>query len=167
MARKKSITKRRRLLFLDKLESTGSVTQAAVAGEISRRAWYDLRDRDPDFWQLWDDAEALFMDKVEAEAIRRGVFGVNEEKPYTHFDPNGDKRTAFHTVNHKSDRLIELCLKSRHPSYKPVKAIEVTTPDGSMTPTAGAANAPDYGALSDEELETLTMLQRKARAGGD
>jgi len=161
MARKKSITKRRRVLFLDKLETSGSVTQAAIAGEISRRAWYDLRDRDPEFWQLWDDAEATFMDRVETEAIRRAVFGVNDEKPYVHIDSNGNKITQFHTVNVKSDRLIELCLKSRHPSYKPIKAIEVTTPDGSMTPTGKVA---DYSALSDEEIETLTMLQRKANA---
>jgi hypothetical protein len=162
MARKKSITKRRRVLFLDKLEISGSVTQAAIVGEISRRAWYDLRDRDPDFWQLWDDAEATFMDRVETEAIRRAVFGVNEEKPYTHIDEKGNKVTQFHTVNHKSDRLIELCLKSRHPSYKPVKAIEVTTPDGSMSPDKG--KVADYSALDDDEIETLTMLQRKANA---
>lgn len=151
------------MLFLEKLQTSGSVTQAAVAGEISRRAWYDLRDRDPDFFNLWDDAELTFMDRVETEAIRRGVFGVNEEKPYTHVNNDGTKQTQFHTINHKSDRLIELCLKSRHPSYKPVKAIEVTTPDGSMTPAGVVA---DYSALSDEELETLTMLQRKAHASG-
>ncbi|MCK5496027.1 MAG: hypothetical protein KAI80_06420 [Hyphomicrobiaceae bacterium] len=162
MARKKSITKRRRVLFLDKLEVSGSVTQAAVAGEISRRAWYDLRDRDADFWQLWDDAEAVFMDRVETEAVRRAVFGVNEEKPFTRISENGKKVTDFYTINHRSDRLIELCLKSRHPSYKPVKAIEVTTPDGSMAPARAAVA--DYSALSDEEIELLTMLQRKAHA---
>ena len=167
MARKKSITKRRRQLFLDKLETSGSVTQSAVAGEISRRAWYDLRDRDPAFYSLWEDADATFMDRVETEAIRRAVFGVNEDKPYTHIAENGRKVTEFHTVNHRSDRLIELCLKARHPSYRPVKAIELTTPDGSMAPVASAGIVVDYSALSDEEIELLTMLQRKAHAAGE
>ena len=164
MARKKSITKRRRSLFLAKLENTGSVTQAAVAGEIGRSSWYELRKRDPDFADLWDDSEANFMDKVEAEGIRRAVIGVDTRSPYVHQLANGDKETRFHTVNHKSDRLLELCLKSRHPLYKPVKAVEMTSPDGSMTPTVPGADAADYTKLTDEELETLVALQRKAHA---
>ena len=56
------------MLFLEKLQTSGSVTQAAVAGEITRRAWYDLRDRDPDVFNLWDDAELTCMDRVETEA---------------------------------------------------------------------------------------------------
>lgn len=158
MARKKAITKRRRGLFLDKLTSTGSVTKAAVAGEIGRRSWYDLRERDPAFGEVWDEAEMVFMDQVESEGIRRAVVGIEEDRPYTHYHKDGDKETLFHTVLRKSDRLLELCLKSRHPLYKPTTALELSSPDGSMSP---GLDGPDYGNLDDTELETLVLLQRK------
>lgn len=162
MPRKKKITKRRRGLFLEKLEATGSVTKAAVAGEMARRTWYDLRERDPEFADQWEEADARFMDQVEQEAIKRAVIGEDEEKPYVHVDKDGNKETQFHAVKVKSDRLLELCLKSRHPAYRPVKALEVTSPDRSMTPAAGA---PDYSNLDDDELQQLTHLQRKLHAG--
>ncbi len=158
MARKKSITKRRRALFLEKLKGTGSVTKSAVAGEIGRRSWYDLRDRDPGFHDEWDEAEAVFLDQIESEGIRRAVVGVDEDLPYTHYHKDGTKETLSRVVTRKSDRLLELCLKSRHPLYKPTKAIELSSPDGSMSP---GPDEPDYGNLTDPELETLVLLQRK------
>jgi hypothetical protein len=147
---------------MDALKATGSVVKASVAGEMARRTWYDLRERDPEFGDLWDDAVDAFMDQVESEGIRRAVVGIDEEAPYIHVHKNGDKETLFHTVTKKSDRLLELCLKSRHPLYKPTKALELTSPDRSMTPPT---DAPDYSNLDDDELQTLTHLQRKLHAG--
>jgi hypothetical protein len=161
VARKKSITKRRRVLFLDRLRVTGSVTKAAIHGEIGRGSWYELAERDADFKALWDDAETGFLDDCEAEALRRAIAGENEDKPYTSLKANGDKVTAFRTVNTKSDRLLELVLKSRHPNYKQTKALEITSPDGSMTPKPHVG-ALDYSGFSDDELVTFTELLRKA-----
>lgn len=156
------MTKRRRGLFLDRLKATGSVVKASISGEMARRTWYDLRDRDPEFGELWDDANDAFLDQCESESIRRAVVGVEEEKPYIHHHKNGDTETLFHTVTVKSDRLLELTLTRRHPLYKPVKAIEITSPDRSMTPPT---DGPDYSLLDDDELQALTRLQRKLHAG--
>lgn len=164
MARKKSITKRRRALFLNKLESSGSVTQASITGEIGRTSWYDLKKRDPDFAMGWDDAEATFMDKVETESIRRAVVGVDLQVPFIHISKNGDKETRFRTINTKSDRLLELCLKSRHPLYKVKTALEVSSPDGTMSPVP--TTLPDFSGLTNEEVRTITQLLRKAHAAG-
>lgn len=165
MARKKTITKRRRLLFLEKLRTTGSVVKSALEGQIGRSSWYDLRKRDPDFVALWDDAEAEFMDNVEAEAIKRGVFGVIRETPYVHVSPGTDgrpdkKETRFHEITIKSDRLLELCLTRRHPLYKTKTSLELTSPDGSMSPPASDI---DTDKLTNEELRQLVLLQRKLR----
>lgn len=162
MARRKSITKRRRLLFLDKLEGTGSVVKASIAGEIGRSSWYDLRERDEEFRQEWDDAEALYMDIVEGEAFRRGMIGDVEKKPFLRYDEDGKKYTDTYTVTTKSDRLLELCLKARHPAYKPVKALELSNPDGTMIPR-GTSDI-DWGNLTDDEVEQLVDLQRKLHA---
>ena len=159
MARKKSITNRRRALFLATLRETGAVTKAAKAGEINRSSWYDLAARDPDFLEEWDDAEAEYLDDVQAEAIDRGMNGVIKKLPYTEY--KGDtKKTKFYSITMKSDKLLELCLKSRHPLYKPTKAVEVTSPDGSLKP----GSHPELERLTDEELLTLAQIQRKLHA---
>lgn len=161
--RKKVATKRRRQLFLDTLIETGSVTQAAIAGELSRRTFYYLRDRDREFDQAWQDAEAVFLDKVEGEAIKRAVLGVDEDKPYTHLDKKGSKETRLRTVNTRSDRLLELILVSRHSCYRRSTAPEPPHPGDNP-----GLQAPqqDYKNLSDDELLTLVRLQRKANASG-
>lgn len=163
MARKKSITKRRRGLFLDKLRTSGSVVRASIAGEIGRSSWYDLKGKDTDFSGQWDDAEMEFLDKCEAESINRGVFGVVKTTPYTHIissikGQEDVKETRMHSVTHKSDRLLELTLKSRHPLYKPKPTTEQPSPPGGIAPTGASA---DLSNLTNTELEMLVIIQRK------
>ena len=164
MARKKKITRRRRLLFLAELLDTGAVTKAAKAGEIGRSSWYDLRERDPEFAALWHDADAEFMDTVEAVAFKRGIEGEDRELPY--IEISGDEReTKFYTINTKSDRLLELCLKSRHPLYKPTKKLEHEFPGGPPLPPP--SDQPAWENLTPDELEQLVILQRKLHAARD
>lgn len=163
MARKKTATKRRRALFLDRLRKTGSVTEAWKVGELERRAsWYELKERDAEFSEAWDTADREYMDGLESVSIKRAIVGEVENIPYTQLDGKGGKVTAFRAVTKKSDRLLELTLKSRHPLYKPSKAVEVTSPDGSMTPQANAVA--DFADFTDDELALYAELHRKAHA---
>ena len=162
MARRKTATKRRRGLFLDRLRQTGNVSEAAIAGELARGSWYELRAREPIFAQEWDDANMFYLDGLASVGVKRAVVGENEDVPYTHIDDKGNKVTRFRTINRKSDRLLELTLKARHPDYKPVRVLEQTSPDGSMTPPP--ANMPDLSALTDDELAAYTDLLRKISA---
>lgn len=150
-------------MFLEQLKLSGSVTASARAGEIGRSSWYDLRERDPEFKQEWEDSVDEFLDKVEAESIRRATIGVRKVTMYRHYEPDGTSQTREHVEMVKSDRLLELTLKARHPLYKPVKALELTSPDGSMTPAP--AEEIDTDNLTDEELQQLVDLQRKLRGG--
>ena len=164
MGRKRSITKPRRVKFLEVLLDTGAVTMAAKSTGIGRSSWYDLRNRDPEFAALWDDADAEFMDEVEAVAFKRGIDGETKKIPYT--DYNGDdKKTKFYKITTKSDKLLELCLKSRHPLYKPTKTLAHEFPDG--PPLQAPADQPDWDNLTPDELEQLVILQRKLHAARD
>lgn len=162
MGRKRKITKKRRAVFLVVLLKTGSVTKSAKATEIGRSSWYDLRERDKEFAALWDDSDAEFMDTVEAVAFKRGMKGENKRLPYVEVKDD-HKETKFYTVNTKSDRLLELCLKSRHPLYKPTKSIEF--PDG--PPVVPPSDLPTWDNLTPDELEQLVVLQRKLHAARD
>lgn len=160
MARKKTITARRRGLFLEELRETGNVSASAVAGEIGRTSWYDLRDRDEQFAEEWDDAEIAYLDWLADEAIDRGVNGVKEKRPYVHV--SGDrKETKFHTVTKKSDTLLLATLKARHPAFKAAAAADPEDP----TPTDPTKRTANYANLNDDELAILLALQRKAHGG--
>lgn len=146
------------------LRLSGSVTAAAKNGEIGRSSWYELAERDDEFKMQWDDNLQEFLDGVEAEAMRRATIGILKVSHYIEYgqaDGKETKQTKEHHEHLKSDRLIELILKARHPLYKPVKAVEVSSPDGSMSPTGGEDIDTDN--LTDEELRQLVRLQRKLR----
>ncbi len=150
-------------LFLDKLRQTGNVSAAAIAGEIGRSSWYDKRKADEQFAEAWDDAELEYLNGLEQVAIKRGVVGETEARPYTSYDKDGSKVTRFRDVVTKSDTCLLAVLKARHPAYKERKAVELSSPDGSMSPERD--RTADYANLSDEELRTLVELERKARGG--
>jgi hypothetical protein len=163
LARKKTITPRRRTLFLKELKGNGRVTSAAKKGEMNRSSFYDLAERDPDFKMEWDDALAEFLDLGEAEAWRRGIEGTDKSTPYVHVLKNDTRETRFHKVKEKSDRLLEFCLKNRHPHFKPTQILEHKT-DATLVPTAAQPNVDN---LTDDELKILVQLQRKLHEPAD
>jgi hypothetical protein len=61
--------------FLAALEQTGSVTEAAAAAQISRRAAYNARSDHPAFGKQWDEALDVSADALEDEARRRAFAG--------------------------------------------------------------------------------------------
>lgn len=146
------------------MKKTGRVTAAAKKGELSRQAFYDLAERDPDFKIEWEDAEAQYLDTGEAEAWRRGMDGVLKRTPYVHVISADEKETRFHEQHEKSDRLLEFCLKNRHPNFKPTKVLEVGGAGGGAIPVSMQPNVEN---LTDDELKTLVHLQRKLHEPAD
>ena len=74
--RKLKLIRARQEQFLKALAETGSVaTSAAVAG-TSRTRVYELRKTNPVFASASEDAEEIAVDRLEEEARRRAVKGV-------------------------------------------------------------------------------------------
>jgi hypothetical protein len=99
--------------FLASLASTGNVSASAEAISMSRRQLYTHRNQDAFFAELWDEAEAIAADALEAEARRRAVEGV--EKPLVSAgrlvkDDDGQPIR----VREYSDSLLALLLKARN-----------------------------------------------------
>lgn len=61
--------------FLELVASTGNVSLAASAVQISRSTPYTRAARDPTFAAAWAEAEARAIDVLEAEARRRALIG--------------------------------------------------------------------------------------------
>jgi hypothetical protein len=72
------LTKDRQGNFLKALANTGSVTAAVAMASMSRTRVYELRKADSVFAAGWEEAEEIAADRLEEEARRRAVEGVQE-----------------------------------------------------------------------------------------
>ena len=72
------LTQARRDAFLEALARVGVVNEAARAAGVHRVTAYKWREADEAFAADWDDALEQCADRIEAEAMRRAVDGVEE-----------------------------------------------------------------------------------------
>jgi hypothetical protein len=96
------VTEERRAKFLETLAETGSVSASCAAAatnshgpRAAKQTWNDLRHRDPDFAQLWDEALSQALGRIEGEIVRR-AFDV-PKSPVT--DRQGN------VVGYREDRM--------------------------------------------------------------
>ncbi len=107
MAGVKRFTRQSQELFLKVLRGTGNVSEAAKAAGVSRSRVYQVRARSDIFASDWADAISATDDRIEAEAVRRAVEGV--EEPYYY---QGEERGI---VRKYSDSMLMFLLKTRIP----------------------------------------------------
>lgn len=103
----RTFPRKQRSAFLESLALHGNVTQAAHHAGLGRWKVYELRKQDAEFAREWEEALRESEDRLEAEAVRRAVDGV--EEPYFY---QGEQRGASRKY---SDQLLMFLLKSRRP----------------------------------------------------
>ena len=106
-ARHDGWTPQRQRCFIEALASTGCVTEAARAAQMSLDAAYTLRRR-PDadeFRRAWEQALDLACELLEDIAMTRAIEGV--EQPVYHFGAVVGMRRVY------NDRLIMFLLRNR------------------------------------------------------
>lgn len=97
-------------VFLKDLEENGNISLAARKAGYSRSAVNKRKVSNPDFAEKVEDALELYKAKLEAEADRRGVDGVERPLHY--------QGKVFDTVREYSDSLLMFRLKKLDPSYR-------------------------------------------------
>ena len=100
-------TDQAREVFLTTLARACNVTAACQAAGIGRQTAYTWREDDTAFAAAWTAAIDEAVDRLEAEAWRRGVEGV--DKPVTF---QGEITASFKEY---SDRILEVLLKAHRP----------------------------------------------------
>lgn len=109
--------------FLAALGDSGNVRGACERAKVGRSTVYDRRKTDDDFRAAWDDALQNAADVLEAEAMRRAVFGVQEPVFY--------KGKVVGHVQRYSDVLLIFLLKGIRPEkYRDFYKVEHTGRDG-------------------------------------
>lgn len=106
--------------FLNAYRTIGVITMAAEAAGIDRKRhyeWLEQTERYPKYKVEFDHAHEAATDRLEAEAIRRGLDGWDEPKYGTL--PGVAAGTGEVGVIHRfSDRLLELVLKARRSHFR-------------------------------------------------
>jgi hypothetical protein len=92
--------------FLTALMEHGNVGLACMRAGIHRQTAYQARALHPEFARAWAEAKAHAVDRLEAEAYRRAVIGVERKKLL-------GKRII--TVREYSDQLLMFLLKGERP----------------------------------------------------
>ena len=96
--------------FLNHFLEHGLLYLAAMAAGVSATTVTKLCKADKAFEEKYNAALEVYRDKLEEEAHRRAVKGVDEEHYF--------KGEHTHTVTRYSDRLMELLLKRHRHEYR-------------------------------------------------
>lgn len=109
--------------FLQALRERGIVEYACSAVGINKASVYNWRDSDPTFAAEWDEALDIAVERMESEAVRRGVEGT--------LKPVFQQGACVGYIREYSDTLLIFILKARKPKvYRDNVAVEHTGKDG-------------------------------------
>lgn len=106
-----------KLVYLLCLSRCGLTSQSAAAAGVHPSTVADHRKKDAQFDEAVEQALGYFRDRVEAEAIRRAIEGVEEPEFY--------KGQVVGTKIRYSDRLLEKIMNRYIPEYRDANAAEV------------------------------------------
>lgn len=145
------LTERRKATFLDHLAEIGVITDAAKAAGITPSSVYGWRQRDRTFAKAFNEALYSYADRLEREAFRRAVEGVDD--PVIHqgrqswetvpvlddagrpvLDEEGRPVMRYTgrplAVRKYSDSLLSKLLEARNPRFAAKQRLELTGADG-------------------------------------
>ena len=119
----KKIRNPRKRAFLAAVAHTGNVTEAADIAHIARSAHYQWLEADPVYEAAYEDAMEQAAQRLEAEAKRRAVEGVEEPVFY--------QGKQCGVIRRYSDALLMFLLKGAMPDkYKERTSTELTGAGG-------------------------------------
>jgi hypothetical protein len=129
LGQKYKFTGARKRHFLEVLAASGNVSMAIAAAKISRRIVYDLRNNDETFARAWSDAEDIAADRLETEAWRRAVDGVEEPVISLGKVVQTEDGTPL-VIRRYSDNLLLALLRAHRPEkYRDRSSVEVDVSD--------------------------------------
>jgi hypothetical protein len=136
--KKLKLTLARQERFLKALAETGNITAAVLLAGTSRTRVYELRKVDEAFRAGWDEAENTASDRLEAEAWRRAVDGVQEPLVSAGKIVRDDDGNPI-AIRRYSDAILTLLLKARRPEkFRERSSVEMSGPGGKPIEVADA-----------------------------
>ena len=147
--RPRRATKTRQTAFLDGLRETGTLSGAARQSHVSRSTHYRWLARDPDYESAFAAATDEATDRLEEEARRRALDGVDEPIFY-----RGER---IGVTRRYSDALLILLLRAKRPEqFRDTVDLTTRTDD-----TGTVLDPAIIKTLTDEEIQLARRLGRK------
>ena len=134
-----------------RLAETGNVSAAARHAGRPRSYVYDCRRRDAAFGAAWADALEEEADRLELEALRRAVDGVDEDKFF--------QGAVVGQITRYSDNLLMFLLRARRPALFNTQISGQMT--GQMTGRRQGEAQDDDGADADGDVQIISRLRRR------
>lgn len=145
----KKTRQRAREAFLAELAQRGIVQDACAAAGLSRGWFYTERAADADFAAAWDAALDEANDRIEREAYRRAVEGIEKpvigrvDKDQDGIISDGDGNPLY--IREYSDQVLLRLLGARRPAVWRERGGSINV---NLTPE-------ELAKLSDDDLERL------------
>ena len=143
---------RRKAAFLKAFPEIGTLTGTAKAVGFAMRSHYKWMESDPDYAEAFQEAKIAAAERLELEATRRAVDGVDEPVWYKGENVGHQKKY--------SDTLLIFLLKGAMPEKYKERFEHSTTEDGMHVKV-------DLNLLSDKELKELEEVLEKIEVRGD
>lgn len=124
-------TQQKKKRLLEIYAKTGIVSYSCKLAGIGRKSFYEWLEKDPLFAEQAKEAEKAATERLEKEALRRAVEGVEHKKGVYH----AGKKVGTEKVREFSDVLLIFMLKARDPKrYRESRMLELPMPqDGKVT----------------------------------
>jgi hypothetical protein len=155
---RKAGTAAARAKFLETFAKVGNVRAASELSGIARRTHYNWLQTDPAYAEAFGDAKSEAVDRLEYEARRRALVGV-EEPVYGRLPGVNAGIGVVGYVRKFSDALLIFLLKNLRPEVYTSRH-ELTGKNGA--PLNPATAAMDLSKLTLDELAALERLVLKS-----
>lgn len=156
LKRRVNLTPEVRQVFFKKLEECGLQIESARAAEVTVLAIHYALKRDPEFADRYDEAVAVYKERLQRETHRRAVDGVVKDI----IVPRGTKTPM--EIRQYSDRLLELMLKRHIPEYRDHVRVDQVSVNTGIDVEALLRNLPKEKRAKLREL----LSDLSAAAGG-
>lgn len=154
-------TIKKKLAVLEHIQSTGRITQSVQNANWNLNQYYYHRKRDLSFRKAINEALEMAADILEDEAMHRATIGeatpviYRGEVVMTPQDPsNPDSPLVPLEIRKKSDRLLEMLLRSRRPEqYKTDNATNIHVQNNTL-------NIVDENVIKQKLLDKFVTLEK-------
>lgn len=152
-----TIRAKRKKIFLESYAKDGNHAKASRDCGISLRQTYHWLELDPNFAKAYYDAREHYLAKLEAEADRRAVEGVDRPVFY--------RGEICGHVTEFSDSLLMFRLKALAPQkYRERQSLEHSGPEGKPINTKGEVDV-ELSRLPAEVLANIISIAAKSGDG--
>lgn len=137
--------------FLDKLATCGLIAKSAWAMGASYRTIEEHRKRDPEFKAEFEQAMALYRDRIEKAVGDRAIDGIAEPIVYQGQIQKDEKGNVITVVKH--DNKLLLAHAARHiPEYREKQDIDLNVRGGVLVVGAQLDAEQWQAKFSDQRL---------------